>query len=62
MGVKYRERTDVSLAEGSDKYKAESQANLKSYGWADEKATLVRIPIEEGKKRVIKSYADSASK
>ncbi|MEK6701404.1 MAG: hypothetical protein AABZ53_04010 [Planctomycetota bacterium] len=62
MGVKYRERTDISLAEGHDKYKAEAQAKLKSYGWADDKATLVRIPIEEGKKRVIKSYAQTAPK
>lgn len=62
MGVKYRERTDISLAEGADKYKADAQTRLQSYGWADDKGTLVRIPIDEGKKRVIKAYADSAAK
>ncbi len=62
MSVKYRERTDVSTAQASEKYKADSLSKLKTYGWADDKGMLVRIPIEEGKKRVLRAYAETAAK
>jgi hypothetical protein len=36
--------------------KADKEAQLRSYGWVDEKAGIIRIPIDKAYDRVIDSY------
>jgi hypothetical protein len=40
----------------AQKLKAEKEAQLRSYGWVDEKAGIIRIPIERAYDQVIDGY------
>jgi hypothetical protein len=40
----------------AQKLKADKEAELRSYGWIDEKAGIIHIPIERAYDRVIDGY------
>lgn len=37
-------------------YRAQQEAELSTYGWADQQRGFVAMPLEEGRKRVIEAY------
>ncbi len=40
----------------AQKLKSEKEAELRSYGWVDEKAGIIRVPIERAYDQVVDSY------
>lgn len=53
----YRERTDISLAEEYNVYKAQADEQMATFRWADVETGKVALPIDLATERVMKKYS-----